>query len=169
VTPQWLIFTLTKTQKSFVDGSPTGVAVALTQKAPGTKDNDQKVIAYASRALTDVESRYSQTEREALSVYWAIKHFLLYLYGANFTIVTDHKLLEGIFNKPHSKPPARIEWWTLGFQQYTFKTRYEPGKFNPADYMSRHALPLVHISQLSINNPADEYVYYVVENAMPNP
>jgi len=90
-------------------------------------------------------------------VYWAIKHFHLYLYGANFTIVTDHKPLEGIFNKPHLKPPTRIERWMLGLQQYTLKTRYEPGKFNPADYMSRYALPLVHINHLSINNPADEY------------
>lgn len=155
-------FDPSKDTEIFVDGSPTGLAAALIQKAPGTKDTDRKVIAYASRALTDVESRYSQTEREALSVYWAIKHFHLYLYGAHFIVVTDHKPLEGIFNKPHSKPPARIERWTLGLQQYRFKTRYELGKFNPADYMSRHALSTGHTS-----NAADEYVNYVIENAAP--
>ena len=36
-----------------VDASPVGVSAILAQK---TKDkNDQKVVAYASRALTDVE------------------------------------------------------------------------------------------------------------------
>ena len=39
-----------------VDASPVGLGGLLVQ--------DGKVISYASRALSDVESRYSQTERE---------------------------------------------------------------------------------------------------------
>ena len=48
-----------------VDASPKGVAGILVQKYDENKFN---VIEYASRKLTDVESRYSQTEREALAV-----------------------------------------------------------------------------------------------------
>ena len=46
-----------------VDAGPVGLGATLVQ----TKDGVRRVISYASRSLTDVETRYSQTEREALS------------------------------------------------------------------------------------------------------
>ena len=60
-----------------VDASPHGVGAILTQIQP-TKDGrrDAHIVAYASRALDDVESRYSQTEREALAVRWGVEHFI---------------------------------------------------------------------------------------------
>ena len=82
-----------------VDASPVGLAGILTQGG--------KVIAYGSRSLTDVETRYSQTEREALAVVWACEHFDLYVCGNKFKIVTDHKALIYIWKKP--RPPLRIE------------------------------------------------------------
>ena len=36
-----------------------------------------------------MESRYSQTEREALGVVWACEHFKMYLLGNKFRLVTD--------------------------------------------------------------------------------
>ena len=83
-----------------VDARPVGLGKLLVQES--------KVISYASRALMDVESRYSQTEREMLGVVRAVEHFHLYLYGSEFIIATDHKPLLGIFNsyKPTS---ARID------------------------------------------------------------
>lgn len=75
-----------------VDASPVGISAILSQKTKGMEDD--KVISYASRALTDVEKRYSQTEKEALAIVWGAEHFHLYLYGKDFTLVTDHKPLE---------------------------------------------------------------------------
>ena len=58
-----------------VDASPVGVSGLSAQQ---TKDSgDHHVLTYASRALISVEKRYSQTEKEALSIVWAIKHFHL--------------------------------------------------------------------------------------------
>ena len=52
-----------------VDGSPVGLGAILTQKSPGaTSSVDVHIISYASRALTDVEKRYSQTDKEALAI-----------------------------------------------------------------------------------------------------
>ena len=68
--------------KVIVDASPVGLGGLLAQ--------DGKVISYASRALSDVESRHSQTEREMLAIVWALEHFHFYLYGSEFTIMTDH-------------------------------------------------------------------------------
>ena len=57
--------------------------------------NHQQIISYASRALSDVEKRYSQTEKEALAIVWAVEHFHLFLYGSEFTLITDHKPFRG--------------------------------------------------------------------------
>ena len=42
--------------------------------------------------------------------------------------------------------PARIERWLLKMQLYEFQVIYQPGKSNPADYMSRHPIPRENIS-----------------------
>ena len=55
-----------------VAASPIGLGAILTQVSP---TNERHVIAYASRSLTDRESRYSQTEREALAAVWGVEHF----------------------------------------------------------------------------------------------
>ena len=116
-----------------VDASPLGVAAVLMQKG--------KVIAYASKALTDVEQRYSQIEREMYTISWSCHRFRLYLLGKSFKVFTDHKPLLGICNNPRSKASLRIENWLLRLQGFDFEVLYKPGKENLADYMSRHALP----------------------------
>ena len=90
-----------------VDASPVGISAILSQKVKGQKD--PQVVAYASRALTAVEKRYSQTEKESLGIVWGTENFHLYAYGAHFKLVTDHKPLEIINGNPRSKPSARIE------------------------------------------------------------
>ena len=55
----------------YVDASPVGLGAILMQKHP----DGQKVITYASKALSPVEQRYSQTEREALAVVWRLNIF----------------------------------------------------------------------------------------------
>jgi hypothetical protein len=89
------------------DASPWGLSAILSQRMPGT--NDQKVVAYISRSLSEVERRYSQTEHEALAIVWAMERLHLYLHGAKFTLYTDCKPIEMILSNPKSKPPARIE------------------------------------------------------------
>ena len=51
----------------------------------------------ASRSLTDVERRNSQTEKEALALVWACERFTIYVSGQHFELETDHKPLEGIY------------------------------------------------------------------------
>ena len=144
-----------------VDASPVAVSAILSQK---TKDkNDEKVVAYASRALTDVEKRYSQTEKEALAIIWGVEHFHLYLYGNEFTLLTDHKPLEVIYGSRKSKPSARIERWVLRLQPYSFNVVYKPGSDNPADYLSRHPTR----TSLKQQKLTEEYVNYLTRNSAP--
>ena len=105
-----------------VDASPVGISAILSQKTTG--QNDDKVISYACRALTQVERRYSQTEKEALSIVWGVEHFHLYLYGKEFTLITDHKPLEVIYGTKKATSSAHIERWVLRLLPYSFKVVY---------------------------------------------
>ena len=75
-----------------VDASPVGFGAILCQ--------ENRIVAYASRSLSPVEQRYSQTEREALAVLFACEHFHLYTAGVksmspvkNFSKFTINKVL----------------------------------------------------------------------------
>jgi len=63
--------------KLIVDAGPVGLGAILSQEPA---DGTYKPIAYGSRALTDIEQRYSQTEKEALDVLWGCEHFHYYVY-----------------------------------------------------------------------------------------
>ena len=52
--------------------------------------NDHPVI-YISRNLTSVEQKYSNTEREALAVVFAVTRLRHFLLGRKFILRPDHK------------------------------------------------------------------------------
>ena len=118
-----------------MDVSPIRLCIILMQQG---MDGVKHTVQYASRALTPVEQWYTQSESEALVVVWACKHLHIYVMGHPFIIYTDHKPLVSLYNNPRSKPPVRIECWTVRLQQYDVEVCYRPGKKNPADYLSRH-------------------------------
>ena len=104
--------------------------LSLLDKSTG----QHRPITYVSRSLTDVERRYSQTEREDLSCLWTVERLHTFVYGSAFDLVTDHKALESIFGSPKARMPARIERWDLRLSPYRFRVIDRPGKDNPADY-----------------------------------
>lgn len=158
-------FDIDKTTQLYVDASPVGLGGVLVQT--DKEDNSkQRVIAYGSRSLTPVEQRYSQTEREALAVIWACEHFHIYIYGQPIMIYTDHKPLVSIYGNPKSKPPARIERWTLRLQPYDATVVYRPGSDNPADFLSRHPCNGVRTSSRE-QKIAEEFVSYITANLVP--
>ena len=75
--------------KLITDASPEGLGAVLTQVQGGC----EQVVAFASCSLTDVKCTYSQTEKEALELVWGCERFHMYLYGVEFTLLTDHKPL----------------------------------------------------------------------------
>ena len=72
------------------------------------------------------------------AIRWACERLRMYLAGAHFKVVTDHKPLEAIFSNSNSKPPVRIERWSMYLQEFNFTVEYRLGKDNPADCVSRH-------------------------------
>ena len=96
-----------ETTSIYVVANPVGIAAILTQKSRNNEPT--QTISYASRALTPVEQRYSQTEREALAVVWACEHFT-YTFTVNLSLcIQIISRLISLFGNPNSKPPAGIK------------------------------------------------------------
>ena len=72
------------------DASSFGIGAVLLQLQ---SDGRRAPLTYISRALTSTEQRYSQSERERLTMTWACEKSHCYLFGSEerFVIETDHK------------------------------------------------------------------------------
>ncbi|XP_055714357.1 uncharacterized protein K02A2.6-like [Phlebotomus papatasi] len=104
-------------------------------------DGTQKSFYHASRKLTDTESRYSQIEKEALGIIFAVKKFHRFIYGRQFTLLTDHKPLVSIFGNHKGIPvhtANRLQRWALILLAYDFTIKYTAtDRFGHADILSR--------------------------------
>ena len=83
------------------DASSTGLGSCLMQ--------DGAPIAFASRALTDCETRYAQIEKEMLAIVFACEKFARYIYDQLVTVQSDHKPLESVFKKSIAATTPRLQ------------------------------------------------------------
>jgi len=91
------------------------------------RDGGERPIAFASRTLSSAESNYSQVEKEALSLVYGVTKFHSYLYGRQFTLITDHKPLTTILGPKRRIPSmiaAQIERWALRLSAYTYDIQF---------------------------------------------
>lgn len=115
------------------DASTVGLGAALYQEQEG----QLRVLAYASRGLTKSEARYPAHKLEFLALKWAVtSKFSDYLYGAEFTVVTDSNPLTYILTS--AKLDSTSYRWLSGLSTYNFKIHYRAGAQNQdADGLSR--------------------------------
>lgn len=136
------------------DASNVALGAVLSQ---GQVGSDQPV-AYASRTLSDTESRYSTIERELLAIIWAVKQFRPYLYGKKFYIYTDHRPLAWLNSL--KDPNSKLTRWRLRLQDYDFEIIYKNGKQNTnADALSRIKLNALDSDDESMKvNPDQDFM-----------
>jgi hypothetical protein len=73
-------FYISAPKQLIVDACSVGLGAVMVQFKP----EGPRVVKYISKALTDVEKRYSQTRKEALGIVWACEKLHLYLYCKEF-------------------------------------------------------------------------------------
>ena len=105
------------------DASLRGLGACLIQKHKG----EDQPIAFASKTLTDAETRYTNIEREPLAIIFACL-FSTYLLGRSFVAESDHKPLEMIAMKNLANAPPRLQRMLLELQRYNVTIKYQEGK-----------------------------------------
>ena len=99
-------YSLDKEVTLTTDASEKTIGAVLTS-------NDHPVI-YISRNVTSAEQKYSNIEQEALAVVFAVTRLRHFLSGRKFTLTTDHKPLQYIFNPSNQIPnvvSVRLARW----------------------------------------------------------
>jgi hypothetical protein len=129
-----------------VDACDYGLGAVLTQEY----DNKKFVVAYASRTQTAAERNYFPTEKEALAIYWATKHFRPYLEGTTIYIRSDCRALQWLLDTKDLS--GRLARWAISLSAFNIvDIKYKPGKTNTnSDTLSRYPLP--NLSMLTTSN-----------------
>ena len=99
------------------DASSYGIGAVILD------DGSEKPIAYASRSLSAAERNYAQIDKEGLAIVYGVKKFHYDLYGRQFTIASDYRSLQHLFNETKSVPEmasARIQRWALTLSAYNY-------------------------------------------------
>ncbi|MGL4493855.1 MAG: RNase H-like domain-containing protein, partial [Tannerellaceae bacterium] len=120
------------------DASQYGIGAVIAHIFP---DGSEKAIIHAARSLSSAEKKYSQIEKEALAVVFAVKKFHKMLYGRRFTLITDHKPLLAIFGSKKGIPVCtanRLQRWATTLLGYDFTIKYNSTtSIGQADALSR--------------------------------
>ena len=132
-------FNPTLDTKIQVDASHKALGAALIQIDP-KQPNTERIISFASKSLTETETRYANIEREFLAVVFGAEKFHSYIFGSEEIIVeSDHKPLEAIHLKSIAQAPPQLQRMMLRLQPYNICIKYRKGsELQLADFLSCH-------------------------------
>lgn len=122
--PTLALFDPEKPVRVSTDASQCGLGAALMQ----LHETGWRPVAYASRALSDTETRYSQIEKKTLGVTYRLERFHDFVYGRKVLVETDHKPLIAIAKKSVGDMPPRLQRFFLRLMKYDFELKFIPGK-----------------------------------------
>jgi hypothetical protein len=138
---------ISKTFDVYCDASGIGLGCVLMQ--------DNRVIAYASRALRPHEQNYPTHDLELAAVVHTLKMWRHYLMGTHYNIFTDHKSLKYIFTQADLN--MRQRRWLELIKDYELEVHYHLGKANVvADALSQKSQCNCVMMDSRINTLCDE-------------
>ena len=114
------------------DASNVALGAVLQQE----QDGQIRVIAYASRGLSNAESNYCTTRKELLAVIFGLKKFRQHLLGRPICVRTDHAALTYLMKTP--EPIGQQARWLDVISEFDMKIVHRPGRVSSnADGLSR--------------------------------
>ena len=145
------------------DASKTGIGGVLFQlldTPPGVIANarnkkDMRVIMFMSRRLEPAETRYTNTEREALAIVRFLSEVKWLVHGSPYPIkvYTDHSALTTLLKQDDAH--GRLGNWQVKLSEYDIEYVHIPGCQNQvADGLSR--MPLRFFGELGDRNEEEE-------------
>ena len=147
-----------KQVKLDTDASSYGLGAVLSHV---DDDGNERPIEFISRTLSEADKRYSQIDKEALSIIWSIKRFNRYLLGRHFNLVTDHQPLVQIFGKKKLIPEMtanHLARYAVFMQNYDYSIQYRNTKNHTnADVLSRFPKQVSHRE----DNVSEEDVFQI--------
>ena len=134
--------------KISADASSYGLGAVLLQSQDGIT---WQPVAFASRALSNTESRYAQIEKEALALVYACEKFSDYVLGKNILLETDHKPLVPLLgNKSLDALPPRVLRFRIRLMRFQYSISHVPGKLlYIADTLSRAPLSTSNADEMT--------------------
>ncbi|GBG83374.1 hypothetical protein CBR_g37088 [Chara braunii] len=109
-------------EKPFVlitDSQPEAILAILAQVGPSGLES---VVEYASKSVPAWKRNYAAPTGECYAALWGINHFCAYLYGREFTLVTDHEPLLAL--KKSKDYSGMIGRWATVLQNMDFDIRH---------------------------------------------
>ena len=120
-----------------VDTSQFATGAVLSQIS---EKGFEQPVAFASKLLNPAQSKKSAFEREKLGVRFALRHFRVYVQGAELRIRVDHMPLL-FLNKGTLDTLDSVSADIYEFKPFTVE--YCPGEKMPADFLSRAAYNII--------------------------
>ena len=127
---QWICKTLLNTTLTYFDCTkPVVIQTDASEYGPEADPLQAgRPIAFVSKTLTDIETRYANIECECLSVCYGLEKSHTHGYGQHITVHNDHKPLEMIQKKPIHAAPPHLQRMLLHLQKYDYIMVNKPGK-----------------------------------------
>ena len=115
------------------DANDYAAGRVLSQKGV---DNVLHPIAYFSTSFTGFQRNWAPITKEAFALVLAVRHWQIYLIGAEFILRSDHNPL--VYIRKQKDPRGKFGRWIAELEEYHYTVEHIPGKDNfKADFLIR--------------------------------